>query len=519
MAEELVPAPIIPEVIPPTDEGLTALINTRGEHPDLLLSLANVRLRAGKAESAAALYQRVLELSPDNAAALCNLGVAFKTLGNLSEAVLQLRKAVGVDPQLATAQLQLARVLREFGDNDAAAGVYIKLSRISPTLPEVWTALGELSEINGDSKAAVHYYQEALRQDSSGRTAQLRLGRISFYHGLSRLLQGSLAEALAVWGAGYGAQPLAYSADPDVVRDLKKAVSDFNSGNGLRSAVQHFRDALRKGNPEPQDYYELFSCFFFSVGIMPEAFEKFEELSQRRARWKEAAGAVGEYPFAHFRLAVIHCYQGLLDDAISGLAYCVDHFPKKKQKVLRLLEILEFAKAIRNQRVGENGVIENAQDAPWLEAGFTNLFEVRLWKKTGLPPVEALNWKNNSFSVRQAKAWTRHRLTLEQALDWTGAGFVSPKLARQWLKGGFSPEQALRWGAYFNDVGKAVLFHRAGFTDAEIAAQWAEHFLFSWEAAQWSELGFSPAEAAEWRELGVSDPYLAKQRAQDKASA
>ncbi|CAB3672254.1 tetratricopeptide repeat protein [Paraburkholderia rhynchosiae] len=69
----------------------------------------------GRADEAAAVYRRLIELKPDYAQAHANLGVVVKGLGSLSEAEQHLRQAMALDPSNRGARASLSQVLLAAG--------------------------------------------------------------------------------------------------------------------------------------------------------------------------------------------------------------------------------------------------------------------------------------------------------------------------------------------------------------------------------------------------------------------
>jgi predicted O-linked N-acetylglucosamine transferase (SPINDLY family) len=69
---------------------------------------------------AIAAYRRAIELKPDYAAALSNLGVALKELGRFDEAVAALRRAIELEPDRAEVHNNLSSTLLAQGDHEGA---------------------------------------------------------------------------------------------------------------------------------------------------------------------------------------------------------------------------------------------------------------------------------------------------------------------------------------------------------------------------------------------------------------
>lgn len=74
----------------------------------------------GRAEEAAAVYRRLIELKPDYVQAHANLGVVVKDLGSLSKAEQHLRHAMTLDPSNRGARASLSQVLLAAGRYEEA---------------------------------------------------------------------------------------------------------------------------------------------------------------------------------------------------------------------------------------------------------------------------------------------------------------------------------------------------------------------------------------------------------------
>jgi tetratricopeptide (TPR) repeat protein len=74
----------------------------------------------GRADEAAAVYRRLIELKPDYAQAHANLGVVVKDLGSLSDAERHIRQAIALDPANRGARASLSLVLLAAGRYEEA---------------------------------------------------------------------------------------------------------------------------------------------------------------------------------------------------------------------------------------------------------------------------------------------------------------------------------------------------------------------------------------------------------------
>jgi len=161
-----------------------------------LLSKAVAQQQAGRLSEAAALYQQVLSIEPNNAQALnnfgviahrqrrheeaivligkalkfesgnagyyYNLGTAYHALGRLQEAAVQYRRAVALKGDYAAAYFNLGGALVPLGQFAEAADAYRAAIRLSPWiaeghagLAEALIGLGELVEAEAECRQAL----------------------------------------------------------------------------------------------------------------------------------------------------------------------------------------------------------------------------------------------------------------------------------------------------------------------------------------------------------------------------
>ena len=93
-------------------------------HPDALHLCGVVAHQRGQHHEAIQKISRALELMPDQAVYLSNLGTAQLALGQISEAIKSFSRASELDPRYADARYNLANALHKSGDLDAAATAY-----------------------------------------------------------------------------------------------------------------------------------------------------------------------------------------------------------------------------------------------------------------------------------------------------------------------------------------------------------------------------------------------------------
>lgn len=105
------------------------------EHADALVNMGNLEYRWGASHRAEALYRRALRVDPDHPQANYNLANLLEERGQLEDALLFYRKAIQEAPDFADAHFNLARVLERLGERDEARRhwrIYLELDPQSP---------------------------------------------------------------------------------------------------------------------------------------------------------------------------------------------------------------------------------------------------------------------------------------------------------------------------------------------------------------------------------------------------
>ena len=117
---------------------------------------------------------------------MANAAGSLLALGRRAEAEREYRKALTLDPTLAEAAANLARILRQRGDRDGAlavlAGAIAAGSHGSEVYLERGTALAEAGEV----AAALGDFREAARRNPTDTVALENAARAAFHLGRGR---------------------------------------------------------------------------------------------------------------------------------------------------------------------------------------------------------------------------------------------------------------------------------------------------------------------------------------------
>jgi len=117
---------------------------------------------------AIAVYQRVLDLDPQHAAAHINLGTLYYNRQDYTAAEDHYRRAIHVDPRYALAHFDLGNVLDETGRVADAIQTYLTALQLAPTYADAHYNLALAYEKIKEPRKALKHWQAYVKLDSAG---------------------------------------------------------------------------------------------------------------------------------------------------------------------------------------------------------------------------------------------------------------------------------------------------------------------------------------------------------------
>jgi len=119
-------------------------------------------------DEAIAIYQQVIEIEPDYAAAHINLGTLFYNRQNFVEAEKHYRHAIKADPRYALAHFDLGNVLDETGRIDDAISAYRTAIQLAPTYADAHYNLALAYERKHQPRQSLAHWQAYAKLDRVG---------------------------------------------------------------------------------------------------------------------------------------------------------------------------------------------------------------------------------------------------------------------------------------------------------------------------------------------------------------
>jgi tetratricopeptide (TPR) repeat protein len=118
-------------------------------------------------------YRKVLELNPEAAGALVNLGTIYYRQRKFTEAEKYYSEAITADPAYPLAQFNLGNLYDEQGRVLEAMDHYRRALQLNPQYADAHFNIALLCERNGEALKAVHHWKCYLKLDNNGQWAEI----------------------------------------------------------------------------------------------------------------------------------------------------------------------------------------------------------------------------------------------------------------------------------------------------------------------------------------------------------
>jgi tetratricopeptide (TPR) repeat protein len=326
------------------EDGLAVMQRAQRQHPgdfwinSMLAYVYTHQASPSRHEEAVRFASICVALQPDNAWALCRLGLAYEKQGKPDEAMMAYRQAIALKPDYRGAHGRLGVFLRNQGkpqqaivefervielkaDKRGDANAYLGLGacfidlgklddaieacrqaiKLKPDYADAYHNLGEALREKGNLEAAMEAWQQALKLTpehilarNSLATAHARLGDAALID------QGKLQEAIEAYRQ-------AIKLKPDFVH------AHFNLGVALArqgkldEAIGSYREAVKHKADHAEAYYGL-----------GDALERQGKLDDAGGAYRQALKHKPDYAEVHHRLGNTLERQGKLPEAIAA---------------------------------------------------------------------------------------------------------------------------------------------------------------------------------------------------------
>jgi tetratricopeptide (TPR) repeat protein len=142
---------------------------------------------AGEKQRAISIYEEILTLDPDYAAASINLGTIYFHLRQFGRAEELYRRATVADPSYVLAYFDLGNVLDELERLDESIATYVKAVTLSPAYADAHYNLALAYERCGQERPALRHWRAYAKLDNHGPWADHARGQIRKLLGREKL--------------------------------------------------------------------------------------------------------------------------------------------------------------------------------------------------------------------------------------------------------------------------------------------------------------------------------------------
>jgi tetratricopeptide (TPR) repeat protein len=166
--------------------------------PNAWNNLGILAAREGKTDEAIGYFQKALEMNPEHAVALQNLGNAYRQKKDWDAARKTLEHALALNPDDAEANYGLGMVYAQLNDTSRAYQFLQKALAARPAYPEALNNLGILYLRTGRAEEAKKSFTESIRVAPGFEQSYLNLARVYAIEGNKAQARATLEELLKV---------------------------------------------------------------------------------------------------------------------------------------------------------------------------------------------------------------------------------------------------------------------------------------------------------------------------------
>jgi tetratricopeptide (TPR) repeat protein/GR25 family glycosyltransferase involved in LPS biosynthesis len=285
------------------------------------LAIALQHHQAGRLDAAEQIYQRILQVEPEQPDALHFLGVLTAQRGRPEAAAAYIARAIAVKPDVAPYHLNLGLAYQASRKPDEAIACYQRALQLQPEFVEVHYNLGNAWNEQGQRAEAAACYRRAI---------ELRPNYAEAHYNLGKVLQdqGKLDEAIACYRR-------AIELKPDYAEAHNNLGTAFKDQGKLDETIACCRRAVEL----KPDYAEAHN----NLGI---ALASREKLDEAVACYRRALQLKPDYAEAHYNLGKVIEDQGKSEEAAACYRWALELKPDYAEAHLNLGNVLTLQRKL-----------------------------------------------------------------------------------------------------------------------------------------------------------------------------
>jgi len=207
-------------------------------------------LSGGQPDAALAKYNEALEFAEDgeDSEVFFNMGIAYKAKGDLAKAAAEYERALELTPQYAEALNNLGNIRKDQKKYDEAIAHLESSIKVFPGNPKTHNNLGTVYAMKGDVNKAELYFAKAVHLQPTYFDARQNLGAAYMQQGRLDAAERELSEAVMMAQGGwvYEQQRLAAA---------KVALAKANTPEEQNAAQSEISAAEQAGKTAAEKYH------------------------------------------------------------------------------------------------------------------------------------------------------------------------------------------------------------------------------------------------------------------------
>jgi tetratricopeptide (TPR) repeat protein len=164
----------------------------------VLGGLGDAARESGNADKAIAAYQAALEVTPNAAPLLVNLGLSHAARGDMASALSSYRASLQADPSQPLTEVNVGVALEQGGDVEGARGAYERAIALDPTLALPFLNIGTMLLRNERAAEARVWLQKALARDPGLASGHFQLALVFVQTGELAKAEQAVKRSLAL---------------------------------------------------------------------------------------------------------------------------------------------------------------------------------------------------------------------------------------------------------------------------------------------------------------------------------
>jgi predicted O-linked N-acetylglucosamine transferase (SPINDLY family) len=294
-------------------------------------------------------YNEALNLQPNNFNVLQLAGALALQMKQYDKAVILLKNAVAVNPNLAAVYFNLGIALEKCNEYELAIGIYERTIALQPDFAFAYCKRGHALQSLGKLKEAIESYTKAISLGCTTTDLYLNLG--NSHQALGQLTDSIISYDEAINFDKNSAE--AYSNKGNVLSELKELDAAIASYNQAIRINPDFAEAYsNRGNAfqELKKFGEAIADYDQAIHLNPDfaeaysnrgnAFQELKKFGEAIADYDQAIHLNPDFALAYFNRGRTFFFSNLFDQAHKDIT----HASELKPEIDYLLDYLIYTK-------------------------------------------------------------------------------------------------------------------------------------------------------------------------------